>query len=105
MVQLSEIAGALTPHTFETPDELWEDWKEEIPRRYTPIGEGIVPLLAADLICRSRHRRSAMEALIDEGYFTQAELDAVLEGGLDSLHKHDQDQDQDQGNNQGQEES
>lgn len=80
MTTVSEATGDLKSHTVrDIPEEMWDDWKETIPRKYSPLGEAILELVAADSLCRQSDGRGAVQLLIEEGHIEREDVDALLE--------------------------
>lgn len=48
MVAMSQ-AQAMTKYTLDCPDELWEAWKETVPRRIN-LNDGLLKVLARETL-------------------------------------------------------
>lgn len=79
MDPVAESTGNLKSHNVnDIPEDMWDDWKDRIPRRYSPLGEAIIELVAADLLCRRETGAGAVDVLINEGIIERDEVDALL---------------------------
>lgn len=59
----------MTKYTMECPDELWEDWKETVPRRIN-LNEGLLKLIAEETL---EEREGQL------GKETQSTIEEILE--------------------------
>lgn len=70
---------SVTAHTLESPDELWDEWTDTVPRSYDRLGDRINELIALDLLARREHRMGIVEHLAAEGVIEESEVRDILD--------------------------
>lgn len=48
-------------YNIDAPDELWDEWKKTVTRRYPRLGDRVLDLLALDLICQQENGYGILE--------------------------------------------
>lgn len=74
----SEQRRDVTSYTVESPDEIWDEWKDTVPRSKR-LNDRLLQLIAADVLSQRENRRGIIEHLDAEDIIVEDDIDALIE--------------------------